>query len=151
MKITVERFLENGITTISRVLIDGIDHGFKGLEDAYHAKKIYGKTRIPAGIYSLKVQNAGHVHSRYSARFAKIHRGVLLIANVPGYTGVLIHIGNTATETQGCLLIGKSYILHSGDYMLQNSTLAYLDFYGRVIEPVIQGGVNIEFIDNCRG
>ena len=151
MKITVNRFLENGISTISRVLIDGIDHGFKGLEDAYHKQKIYGKTRIPAGVYPLKTQLSGHIHTRYSQRFPKIHKGVLNIANVPSYTGVMIHIGNTATDTEGCLLIGKSYILTNGEYMLQNSTGAYLDFYERIIDQVIAGNVSIEFIDNNTG
>ena len=71
------------------------------------AKKRAGVTAIPTGRYkvTLKVQ---------SPRFSKKEmyqfcKGYLpRLVNVIGYEGVLIHVGNTAKDTEGCILVGKN-------------------------------------------
>lgn len=57
--------------------------------------KIYGKTCIPFGTYKMVIT--------MSKRFK---RELPLLLNVPNYTGVRIHPGNTADDTEGCLLPG---------------------------------------------
>lgn len=57
--------------------------------------KIEGKTAIPKGVYEIK--------DTYSPRFRK---NMLELQNVPGFRGIRIHSGNTADDTEGCLILG---------------------------------------------
>lgn len=57
---------------------------------------IRGQTAIPAGTYQIV--------DTYSPRFKK---NVLLLLNVPGFAGIRIHSGNTADDTEGCLILGN--------------------------------------------
>lgn len=65
------------------------------VEDAVRREKVYGKTAIPAGIYKITLT--------MSNRFKKI---LPLLHDVPNYAGVRIHAGNTAADTEGCIIIG---------------------------------------------
>lgn len=58
-------------------------------------EKVYGQTAIPAGTYELKLT--------YSNRFKKILPEIL---NVPHFLGIRIHAGNTASDSEGCILVG---------------------------------------------
>lgn len=57
--------------------------------------KVKGKTSIPTGRYRIVIS--------YSPRFKRYLPEIL---NVPGYEGIRIHAGNTAADTDGCLLPG---------------------------------------------
>lgn len=57
--------------------------------------KIHGRTAIPAGEYIVTLE--------HSPRFGP---DTLTINNVPGFSGVRIHAGNTADDTEGCPLLG---------------------------------------------
>lgn len=89
--------------TLSVWYVDGTFECF-GCEDEIRevagqpvdAWKVHGKTAIPAGKY--------HVVITPSQRFK---RRLPLLLNVPGFTGIRIHPGNTIEDTEGCLLPGK--------------------------------------------
>lgn len=78
------------------------------LEDEFRTKKVMGETRIPAGRYEIKLRTEGSFHQRYSQKFPEFHKGMLHLQNVPGFSFVLIHIGNDEDDTAGCLLVGSS-------------------------------------------
>ena len=79
------------------------------MEDPIRDKKIKGKTAIPAGTYKIDMET---VSPRFKERsWAKPYDGKLpRLLNVPGFDGVLIHPGNTAADTDGCILPGRNKV-----------------------------------------
>jgi|SRR5262245_3270699 len=59
--------------------------------------KIPAHTAIPPGTYPI-VWHASH-------RFGRV---LPKLMNVPGFTDILIHNGNTAADTSGCILVGAT-------------------------------------------
>ena len=108
MLITIDRAWKRESYTMSRLFVDG-EKFCNAIEDTdrglYHgmsredvlAKKVKGATAIPRGTYN--------VIYTYSPRFK---RKLPLIENVTGYEGVRIHPGNTAKDTEGCILVGQN-------------------------------------------
>ena len=54
---------------------------------------------------------------------------------MPDRTAILIHIGNRAKDTQGCILVGKS----ATEDFVGNSTVAYMEIYPRIAEALMNG------------
>lgn len=86
-------------STIGVVTRDAVGDGHLCFtcEDVVRDIKIPGETAIPAGRYRIIVT--------HSARFG---RALPLLLDVPGFNGVRIHPGNTAHDTEGCILPGLS-------------------------------------------
>ena len=84
--------------TIGSLSIDG-QYFCDTLEDAVRPIKIYGKTAIPYGRYNIILN--------VSPRFGRVLPRLL---NVPKFDGVLIHRGNTAEDTAGCILVGENKV-----------------------------------------
>lgn len=59
-------------------------------------EKVYGKTAIPFGVYPIEVT--------YSPKFKK---KMVLIKDVPEFTGIRMHWGRTANNSEGCPLVGE--------------------------------------------
>lgn len=57
--------------------------------------KVPGETAIPAGVYEVKFS--------FSPKF---HRELPEVLDVPGFSGIRIHPGNTSKDTEGCILPG---------------------------------------------
>ena len=71
------------------------------VEDRYRKEKVAGDTRIPEGCYPLAWRYSG----KWAGKFKKMgFRGALEVMGVPGFTDILIHVGNTKGDTEGCLL-----------------------------------------------
>ena len=145
MRIYVNRFTSTNNASLSLVSIDGAFECF-GLEDESRVFKIAGETRIPAGIYDMVLRTFGGTHLRYASKFPEIHKGMLEICNVPSFTDVLIHIGNTDRDTAGCLLVGANANT-TGTLSLSSSRTAYTRLYEKVAMAAEEGRLSIEVID----
>ena len=105
MNILIDRKWKKEGYTISKVYVDGEDFHCNCLEDTDRglyqgmstkdvlAVKKKGQTAIPRGTYT------------YSPRFK---RRLPLLENVTGFSGIRVHSGNSAKDTEGCLLFGKN-------------------------------------------
>jgi len=144
MEIKVTRFTSNDNTTLSLVSIDGKFQCF-GLEDEYRETKKAAETRIPMGLYKVRLKPTGGLHRKYKERF-DFHEGMLHVQDVPGFTDVLIHIGNTDQDTAGCLLVGRGATTN-GIIMISSSKLAYIEFYQKVIADAANGTLKIKYVD----
>ena len=93
---------------IGKLYIDGvyfsdvIEDTDRGLDDSMTEKeilkkKVKGQTAIPTGTYNVFIT--------WSPKYKK---PMPLLENVKGYSGIRIHSGNTAKDTEGCLIVGKN-------------------------------------------
>jgi hypothetical protein len=111
MLIEVKRFEFKDTYTVGKMYIDNIYECYT-LEDVVRkGAKVNGQTAIPTGTYNLIIN--------HSNRF---NRDLPLLENVPNFTGVRIHAGNTSAHTEGCILVGTTW---SGKDFIGNSRVAF--------------------------
>ena len=153
MKLKVLRFSSQEDSTSGLLFLEG-DLGLEflcyTLEDEPRALKVKGETRIPAGIYQIKLRTEGGFHEKYKKRFSAIHKGMLHIINVPNFKWVLIHTGNTDEHTAGCLLVGDSQENNAiiKDGFIGKSNNAYKRIYPNIAKAIKnKEEVTIEYID----
>jgi hypothetical protein len=96
MELTLNRIFLGSSATIGELLIND-KHLCDTLEDRVRpeGEKVYGKTAIPEGTYEVKLT--------HSPRFKKILPEIL---NVPNFSGIRIHTGNSSKDTEGCIIVG---------------------------------------------
>ena len=96
MELKLNRIFLGSSATIGELYVDG-EHIADTLEDRVRpeGEKVYGKTAISEGTYEVKLT--------YSPRFKKILPEIL---NVPNFSGIRIHTGNSSKDTEGCIIVG---------------------------------------------
>ena len=147
MKLQVVRTQLGKDATNGLLFIDGLFECYT-LEDQYQAVKVMHETCIPEGTYDIKFRKTGGFHAKYSARYKNAHYGMLHLQDVPGFTYILIHTGNTDEHTSGCLIVGETQqdldINFNG--MVGSSAVAYKKMYAKVANQLLQGKkVTIEY------
>jgi hypothetical protein len=106
------------------------------------------ETCIPEGTYDIKFRKTGGFHAKYTERYKNAHYGMLHVQNVPNFTYILIHTGNTDEHTSGCLIVGESQqdLDISKDGFIGSSAVAYKKMYAKVSNQLLQGKeVSIEY------
>lgn len=145
MKLELKRRFRGPNYTIGSLFINGvyecdtIEDVDRGLTDSMSvdeikAKKIYGRTAIPTGTYRIDMNT---VSLKFKDRsWAKFCGGKLpRLLDVKGYEGVLIHVGNKAEDTLGCILVGDNKI--KGQVI--NSTATFQELYGELLKAKVKG------------
>lgn len=124
MEIRVKRIARKDGYTIGRMslnneyfcdTLEDTDRGLKSTmsEEEILSKKRKGITAIPTGKYDVILT--------FSPRFKRV---LPLLLNVKGYEGVRVHAGNTAEDTEGCLLVGENKV--KGQVINSRATLERL-------------------------
>jgi len=145
MKLQLRRIKDDRVTTIGLLDVDGVFQCFT-VEDAYKEIKVAGLTRIPAGTYTIKLRTVGGMTKRYSDKYS-FHEGMLWLQDVPGFTYVYLHIGNTAKHTDGCILLNDGCDSTSGNMGGSKSLSAYSRVYKNIMRVIGTEAVSIEIID----
>jgi hypothetical protein len=123
MNIKLIRKQLNKDETIGEMYVDGEFECYT-LEDAVRESKVAGVTAIPYGTYNITVT--------YSPRFG---RYLPLLHDVPNFTGVRIHAGNTHKDTEGCILVGTK----EGKHSILDSRKAFAKLYNKIVYAGQQG------------
>ena len=107
-KLTLERIAKRESYTIGKLYIDGVffcdtlEDKDRGLSNEMNVQeiikiKIKHETAIPTGTYPVIVNQS-----------PKFKRELPRLLDVKGFDGILIHRGNTASDTSGCILVGEN-------------------------------------------
>ena len=118
MEIKLKRIAKKEAYTIGKMYVDGeyvcdtLEDKDRGLTSMMSVAqicgvKVHGETAIPTGRYLVDMKT---VSPRFGGRAQyQFCKGRLpRLCNTPGYQGVLIHIGNTVRDTDGCILVGEN-------------------------------------------
>lgn len=136
MELKLKRIAKKNGYTIGKLSINGkyfsdtLEDSDRGLDssmplDVLKHKKLAHITAIPTGRYQVTMNVISPRLSK--SNFYKQYGGgrVPRLLNVPAFEGILIHCGNTAKDTDGCILVGKN--LKVG--MVLDSKITYSNLY----------------------
>lgn len=135
MNLKLQRQASADGATIGKLFIDEVFECFT-LEDQVREIagqpvaqwKIPGQTAIPSGTYRVTVDP--------SQRFGRLMPHIL---NVPGFDGVRIHSGNTAADTEGCILVGMRVDEQASEPTIAESRVAFAPLFSRLWDAVRLG------------
>lgn len=136
MNITVKRIYFRNTYTIGALQVENPEtHKMEYFCDTLepHAinwqkeKKTAGLTAIPEGRYAVTI--------RYSKTFK---RKMPFLLDVPQFVGIMIHTGNTAKNTRGCILVGRNTLVGQ----VTESRIHFQKLY-RMIEESIDSGEEV--------
>ena len=135
MEMLLDRFHSTTDATMGSWFLDGRWICFC-LEDEKRLVKLAGETRIPAGRYEITRCYQSGILSRMQEKW---YNGSWIpsIENVPGFTYIRIHPGNTDDHSDGCLLPG--FTANALDMTIGKSRDAFVHLVNRMDEYFKRG------------
>lgn len=135
MKLLLDRKWKRPNYTIGILYVDGIrfcetlEDTDRGLKDSMFLQEIKTLkkphiTAIPTGTYEI---NMNTLSPKFGSRsfYKEVCKGnVPRLINVKGFEGILIHAGNTAEDSDGCILVGRN--LEKGKVLKSQDTFRKL-------------------------
>lgn len=145
MELNLKRRYKGDGYTIGTLTIDGkyfcdtLEDRDRGLDQSMTEAnirhiKVKGATAIPTGTYRIDMRT---VSPRFKARcWARQFGGIVpRLVGVKGFVGVLIHPGNTAADTEGCILVGENKVKGQVVY----STVTYFRLVRAMLDAANKG------------
>jgi len=146
--------ISSGEESTLGILYDRSDRGARKalaftLEDEFRAVKVSRETRIPSGLYTVKLRLEGGLHAKYGRKYPEMHRGMLWLQDVPGFKWIYIHVGNKDDDTEGCILVGDTLQQNvTEDGFVGASRTAYSRIYPPIARAIAGGeGVSLQITD----
>ena len=148
MKLKLDRKWKKDTYTIGVLYVDGVrfcetcedrDRGLKSTDtiSKIRSVKVPNETAIPTGVYTV-LMNVVSPKYQSSSYYKQLCDGkVPRLSGVPGWEGVLIHAGNTALDSSGCILPGRNTV--KGGLTKSRETLTAL--YKKMIEAHKKGEI----------
>lgn len=147
MDLTLDRKWKKDTYTIGKLYIDGtpfcetLEDRDRGLSSSMtlneiKALKKASVTAIPTGKYNVRMDIASAKYSGKEWYMKNCHGSRMpRLEDVPGYSGILIHPGNTDRDTEGCILVGQNKIKGK----VVNSKEVFLQLYNRMYAAYSKG------------
>lgn len=136
MDITLNRFGFKQNSTLGILLIDNVFECFT-LEDGRREVKIPDQTCIPSGCYKISKNTSPTPKTMKYRKLYSFFDFHLEIEDVPAFTNVYLHVGNTISDSSGCILLGRSTTTKSDDFTISESADAFKFFYEKVSKTLL--------------
>ena len=122
MKISLVRIANKKTYCIGRLYVDGtyvcdtIEDVDLGLDQSWSLekikqKKVKSKTAIPTGTYEVTLNIVSPKFSKIAYYKQFCNGRVPRLLRVPGFDGILMHIGKDERSSAGCLIVGYNTIV----------------------------------------
>ena len=141
MKLLLKRSYKGEKYTIGKLFLDGsyycdvLEDKDRNLSSSMSLEeinriKIPRETAIPTGTYKITLDVVSPRFSKYPFYMEVCDGKLPRLLDVPGYEGVLMHVGQTEENTEGCLLVGKNTSVGR----LTDGKEVFKDLYSKLLE-----------------
>lgn len=117
MELKIQRKYKKDAYTIGNLYVNGewfcnsLEDKDRGLSstmpvEEIKKKKVYGETAIPTGRYIVRMDIVSPKYASYDWYKKNVQGRMPRLETVKGFSGILIHPGNSALDSCGCILVG---------------------------------------------